>query len=137
VRRSSTRHRSDCGMHPQWRTRLHRSHHQGNIGISADEDDGDVDIRAGELGLKIEPAHASQPDVKHQTAPSVGQPACQKFADRAEQFGLQADVFEETVKRLSHRDIIVDDEDNRFLRPARKGRVFGDTVGCARVAPTL
>jgi hypothetical protein len=35
------------------RTRLHRSHHHGNIGVSADEDDGDVDIRAGELGLKI------------------------------------------------------------------------------------
>jgi hypothetical protein len=75
----------------------------------------------------VSPAHASQPDVKHQTAPGVGQPACQKFADRAEQFGLQADVFEETVKRLSHRDIIVDDEDNRFLRPARKGRVDGCT----------
>src|SRR5262249_48201733 len=55
-------------------------------------------------------------------ARGVGLPACQQFGGRAEHFGLQADVSEETVKRLSQRDIVVDDEDNRVLRTARQRR---------------
>ena len=107
------------------RARLHRSRRHGYIGVSGHEDDGDVDIRAGKLGLKIEAAHARQPDVEHQTACGIGQLARQEFGRRAEYLGLQADVSEEIVKRLSHRDIVVDDEDNRILRIARKPRVDG------------
>jgi hypothetical protein len=84
-----------------------------------------MSIFAGELGLKVEAAHARQPDVEHQTARGIGLPACQQFGGRAKQFGLQADVSEETMKRLSHRDIVVDDEDNRVLRTARKRHVDG------------
>jgi hypothetical protein len=42
---------------------------------------------------------------------------------------MQADILEEIVKRLSHRDVVVDDEDNRILRIARKPRV-GGTFPC-------
>jgi hypothetical protein len=107
------------------RARLHCSRRHGNIGVSGHEDDGDADVRAGELGLKIEAADARQPDVEHQTACGIGQLARQEFSRRAEYLGLQADVSEEIVKRLSHRDIVVDDEDNRVLRIARKPLVDG------------
>jgi hypothetical protein len=52
------------------RARLHRSRRHGNIGVSSH--DGDIDIRAGEFGLKIEAAHARPPDVEHQTARGSG-----------------------------------------------------------------
>jgi hypothetical protein len=70
---------------------------------------------------------AWQPDVEHQTARGIGQLACQEFGRRAERVGLQTDVLEETLKRLSYRDIVVDDEDDRSLRTARKRRVDGCT----------
>src|SRR5262249_18477577 len=68
---------------------------------------------------------AWQPDVEHQTTRGVGLPACQQFGGRAEHFGLQVDVSEETMKRLSHRDVVVDDEDNRVVRTTRKRRDDG------------
>ena len=48
------------------RARLHGAHRHRDIAVSADENDGNLDARLGEFGLKVESAQAGQSDIEHQ-----------------------------------------------------------------------
>src|SRR5271155_1749928 len=50
-----------------YRAGLHGADRHRDIPMSADENDGYLDARLGEFGLKVEAAYAGQSDIEHQT----------------------------------------------------------------------
>src|SRR5215510_13820258 len=89
----------------------------GDIAVAGHEYDGNMDVRLGEFGLEIEPAHPRQSDVEHEAACHIGKLASQKVRGRAERLDPEADRSEQAAERLAHGLIVVDDEyDRRFGR---------------------
>ena len=67
------------------------------------------------LGLKVEAAQPGQPDVEDQAAGNVRKLALQKLGSRTEHFDPQAHRPEKIAERFTHRRVVVDNEDDRFL----------------------
>jgi hypothetical protein len=81
-----------------------------------------VDARFGKVDLKIEAAQSGQPDVKNQAAGDIRKLALQKFGSRTEHFDPQAHRPEKIPERLPHRFVIIDNVDDRLLRPRNIAR---------------
>src|SRR5438045_3184181 len=67
------------------RSALHRPDGHRNVAVSGDEDDREVDIRGGELSLKVEAASSGQPDIENKAGGSVRTDRLEEFIDRSEQ----------------------------------------------------
>src|ERR1700730_2617674 len=83
------------------RSVLHRLDRHRDVAIAGDEDDRELDVRGGELSLKIKTASSGQPDIEHQ-AGRPGRPAVlEEFIYRSEQLRLQPDGSEQAADRLA------------------------------------
>src|SRR5207342_264573 len=95
---------------------LHRPHRHRNVAVPGDEDDRYLDIRLGELGLKIESAALWQPDVEHETTGDVRQLGLQQLRSRPEQLDAQTHRAQQAAQGFAQRWIVVDDNDHGLLR---------------------
>ena len=95
---------------------FHRPHRHRHVAVPGDEDDRYVDIRLGELGLKVEPAALRQPDIEHKTARHIGQLGLQQLRSRPEQLDAQTHRAQQAAQRFAQRRIVVDDNDHGLLR---------------------
>ena len=82
--------------------------------MAGHENDRDVNVRLGELGLKIEPALSGQPDIEHEAAGSIRKLAAQQVRGRTEHLGPQAYRSQQVGERVAHGGVIVNDENNRL-----------------------
>ena len=89
--------------------------------MAGDEDDRNANVGLGQLGLKIEAAQSRQPDVEHQAAGNVRQLALQQLRRRAEHLDLQSHRLKKIGQRPAHREIVVDNEDDRLLGRSAAG----------------
>src|SRR5215470_13309380 len=64
-------------------SRLHRPHAHGDVAVTGDEDDRQMDIGAEEIALEVEPAQAGQPDIEHKATWHVRPIALQEFLRRS------------------------------------------------------
>src|SRR5262245_43932025 len=106
------------------RSGLHGPHGHRDVAVAGHEDDRDMNVRLGQLGLKVEAARPRQPDVEDQTARSIGELALQEFRRRAEHLHAQAYRAEEIRECVAQRRVVVDDEYDRLraVRPRRTPR---------------
>src|SRR6266851_2985032 len=70
---------------------LNLPHRHRDIGVTADENNRQVQICLGQLLLKIEPALSGQPDVEHQAPGEIGRMAIDEFLDRGKCLDAQSD----------------------------------------------
>ena len=104
------------------RSALHRPDGHRNVAMAGHEDDWNLNVGLGQLGLKIQPALSGQPDVKHQAAGDIRQPALQHFGRRTEHLNLQSHRLEKIAEPSAYRRVVFNDEDDRFLRADRRMR---------------
>ena len=75
-------------------------------------DDGDVNVRFGQLSLEVEAAHSGQPDIEHKAARRLRELVLQEFRRRAEQSGLKPNRSKQAAQRLANFMVVIDDEDD-------------------------
>src|ERR1700722_18371992 len=84
------------------RSTLHGPDSHRDVAMTSHEDDWNVDVSLGQLGLKVQPARSGQPDVKDQTTGDVWQLAVQHFGCRTERLNLQAYRLKKIGQRPAH-----------------------------------
>src|SRR5262249_54445462 len=75
-----------------------------------------ANIRLRQLGLEVETAQSRQPDVEYKAAWNIRTLALQEFLRRCEYLDPQLYRLKEPRKRLTHRGVVVHDEDDRLVR---------------------
>src|SRR5262245_43026143 len=95
---------------------LHGPHRHGNIAMSRNEHDRNANIRLRQLGLEVETAQSRQPDVEYKAAWNIRTLALQELLRRCEYLDPQLYRLKEPRKRLTHRGVVVHDEDDRLVR---------------------
>jgi hypothetical protein len=75
-----------------------------------DEDNRSVDIRFGQLALEVQPTQPRQAHVEHQAAGHIRASALQELPRRREGLDRQPHRPEETLQRVAHRCIIINNE---------------------------
>src|SRR5262245_61732956 len=91
---------------------LHRHWH---VPVGADEYDWGRRIRVDELALKIKATRSRQSHVEDKAARCVGALAAQEFLGRLERLHLETHRAEKPREGLTHRRIVVDDQDDRVI----------------------
>jgi len=94
------------------RPRFHGPDGHGDVSMARHHDNGNVNVRFGQLILEVEAAHSRQPDVKHNTARRLRQFVLQQFRGRGEQFRLKADRSKQAAQRFSNLKVVIDDEND-------------------------
>src|SRR5262249_4808311 len=95
---------------------LHGPYRHGYISMSRNEHDRNANIRLRQLGLEVETAQSRQPDVEYKAAWNIRTLALQEFLRRCEYLDPQLYRLKEPRKRLTHRGVVVHDEDDRLVR---------------------
>jgi hypothetical protein len=95
------------------RSALHRRDGHRNVAMPGDEDDRKVDIRGGELSLKVEAASPGQSYIEHKTSRSIRADGIEEFIYRSVQLRLQPDGSDKAADRLPDSGIIIDDDNGR------------------------
>jgi hypothetical protein len=97
---------------------LHGPDGRRNIAMAGHENDWDVNIRLGELDLKVQAAEVWQSNVEHQTAGYVRNPPLQQLSGRTQNVYPEAHGSKDITERLAHGGIVINDEDHwlRFER---------------------
>src|SRR6266508_777074 len=103
-------------------TGLHRPHGHGNIAMPGNEHDGDSKIRLRQLGLEVETAHSRQPDVEHEATWNTRALALQELLRRCKYFDPQLYRLKKPRQRLTHRCVVIHDEDERPFRALNRFR---------------
>src|SRR6202035_3180440 len=93
------------------RSSLYRLDGHRDVAVSGDEDDRNVNVRRRQLSLKIETTSAGQSDIEHEAGGSVRAPFAQKFGNRSQGLGLQADGPDQAAERLADPRVVIDDDD--------------------------
>ena len=101
---------------------LHRPDRHRDIPVTRHENDRNANIGLRQLGLKVEAAQPGQPDVEDQAAGNVRKLALQKLVRRTEHFDPQPHRPEKVAQRFTHRRVVVDNKDDRFLGACEGGR---------------
>jgi len=83
--------------------------------MAADEDDRYVNVRPGQLRLKVQAVLARQPDIEDQAARGRWRNAVREFADGGEAFRAQTDRTQQAVNRLADIRVVVDYDDHRLV----------------------
>jgi hypothetical protein len=73
------------------RSRFNSTNAHGNVTVPGEKNYGDTNISRRKLALKIDTAHARQPDVKHKTTGDVRALFVQKTVGGIKGFSLQTD----------------------------------------------
>jgi hypothetical protein len=97
------------------RSSLHGHDRHRDIAMAGHENDWNVNVRLGELSLKVQAAQSRQPDVEDQTASNIWKRAPQQFGGRTEHLHPQDYRLEEIGERSTHGFVVVDHEDDRLL----------------------
>jgi hypothetical protein len=109
-------------------SRFHGTDGHRDVAVAGQEDDRNVDVRLGQLGLKIEPARALQPDIEHHAARDIRQIAFQELGRARECPGLQADRPKKSREGVADGLVVVDDvDDRRALGRRAHHRLLGRT----------
>jgi hypothetical protein len=95
------------------RARLHGPHRHRDVAVASDEDDRDLDVRLGELGLKVEAADTGQPDVEHQATRDVGLAGLEELGRRSEHLDLHPHRRQQAPQGVTDGGVVVDDVDDR------------------------
>ena len=95
---------------------FHRAHRHWHVSETGNEDNGDLNVRFGQLGLKIEPTEARQADVENKTGRGgIAQLGFfQEIGGRAERLDAQTDRLQQAYKGRAQRGVVIDDENNRI-----------------------
>jgi len=95
-----------------------------DVSMTRYHDNGDMNVRIGQLSLEVETAHSGQPDVEHKAAWRVRELLLQEFRRRAEPSWLKADRSEQAAQRIANLRVVINDEDDGRLgkRVIRLGR---------------
>ncbi len=96
--------------------RLHGLNRHRDVAMPGDEDDRHVEPVCCELLLEVEPVLTREADVEHQAAWHSGPLTTQELLGGLERLYLQTDALEEQLQRLSHREVVVDDEHDGRLK---------------------
>src|SRR5262249_24894351 len=91
------------------RSSLHGLDAHWNVTVSSDEDHGDVDAPAAELGLQIEAAQSRQSDVQYEAARNGRKVMLQKFGCGRKCLAPQVDRTKQHAQRAEHEWIVVHD----------------------------
>jgi len=83
------------------RSRFHGPDGHGDVSMTRYHDNGNVNVRFGQLILEVEAAHSGQPDVEHNTARRLRQFVLQQVRGRGEQSRLKADRSKQAAQRLA------------------------------------
>jgi hypothetical protein len=83
--------------------------------MSSHEDNWNLNVLLDQFGLKVEPAQSGQPDVKDQATRDIRKSALQHFGRRSKHLDLQAYRLKQIGQRPAHRDIVVDNNDDRLV----------------------
>ena len=100
---------------------LHRPDGHRDIAIPGHEDDRELDVRGGELSLKIKTASSGQPDIEHQAGRPIRPTGLEEFIYRSEQLRLQPDGSEQAADELPDCGVVIDD-DNGWYRLGHRHR---------------
>ena len=92
------------------RSRFHRLHAHGNVAMTGEEDDGNMNARLGQVLLYVEPADARKPHVQNQAARTVRAPVLEELLRARKGFRLQPHRFQQSLDRLADPGVVVDDE---------------------------
>ena len=84
--------------------------------MAGHEHDWNSNIRLRQLGLEVETAQPRHSDVEHQTTRNIWTPALEELHSRFECLDPQPYGTEQPGERLSHRLVVVHDEDGRLIR---------------------
>ena|SRR6266851_851439 len=93
-------------------TGLHGSNRHRDIGVTADEDDRQMNICFDQIFVKIQSASSGQPDIENKASRRVWAGVSQEFLHGAEQFDAQAYRSEEALERRADLLIVIDDDDD-------------------------
>src|SRR5262249_47542787 len=94
--------------------RFHRPHRHGDIAMAANEYDWNSNIRLRQLGLEVETTQAGQSDIEYEAAWHVRSRALQELLRRSKDFDPQLHGLEKPRQGLTHRGVVVNDEDDRL-----------------------
>src|SRR5262252_6572297 len=95
---------------------LHGPHRHGYISMSRTKHERNAYLRLRQLGLEVETAQSRQPDVEYKAAWNIRALALQELPRRCEYLDSQLYRLKEPRKRLTHRGVVVHDEDDRLVR---------------------
>ena len=71
-------------------------------------------MRAGKLGLEVEPAHSRQAHIEHQATHRVGRLAFQEFPRGGEDLAPQPDRLHHRLQAVADIDVVVHHEHHGF-----------------------
>src|ERR1700694_1759874 len=89
--------------------RLHCPYRHRDIGVAANEDNGQMHVRLDEIIVKIKPTTPGKPDIENETARLLLAGAIQKFLHRGKRFSLQAHRMDKILKCLSYLEVVIND----------------------------
>src|SRR4051812_47102191 len=78
--------------------------------MSSDEDDWNVNVRLGEIALKIETAKSRHSHVEYQTRWNIRARALKKILSGRKRLDAESHRSDETLQRFAYRFIVVDHE---------------------------
>jgi hypothetical protein len=84
------------------RSSLHGPARHRDIAMAGHKNDWNVNVRFGQLELKVQAAQSRQPDVEDQTASDIGKLTPQQFGGGTEHLDPQAHRFEKIGERSAH-----------------------------------
>src|SRR5215475_3757792 len=91
---------------------LHGAHGHRNIAMSRNKHDWKSNIRVHQPRLEVEAAQSGQSDVEYEAAWNIRALALQELLRRCKYLDPQLYRLKEPRKRLTHRGVVVHDEDD-------------------------
>lgn len=102
------------------RTGLEGAHHDGHVGMAADEDHRQVDAARQQFVLHVQPAHAGHPHVEQDAGMAAALAGIEEVPALGEGPCLEADRFQQPDRRFEHALVVVDHVDQRFVRHSHR-----------------
>jgi hypothetical protein len=94
---------------------FHRADRHSDVIISTDKDYRHQSVRTLKLVVEIEATLARQPDIKNEASRAFRVHAVQTFLGRSECLDLQADRAKQVLQGFAYGQIVIDDDDIRFV----------------------
>lgn len=95
---------------------LEGAHHDGHVGMAADEDHRQVDAARQQFVLHVQPAHAGHPHVEQDAGMAAALAGVEEVPALGEGPCLETDRFQQPDRRFEHALVVVDHVDQRFVR---------------------